>query len=136
MDIFQQLLRDEGLRLHPYVDTVGKTTIGVGRNLIDKGITSDEANILLKNDVEEAETTLRNRLPWFESLDPIRQAVLVNMTFNMGFEGLSEFTKMLSAAAQGNWAEAAKEMSDSVWAREVGERAERLSAQMANGVWT
>lgn len=135
MDVFDQLRTDEGLRLHPYVDTVGKTTIGYGRNLIDKGISTDEANVLLKNDVDEVIATLQNRLPWFQALDEVRQAVLVNMCFNMGFNGLEEFTKMLTAAAQGNWELASQEMLDSVWAKQVGARATRLSQQMLTGNW-
>jgi lysozyme len=136
MDIFEQLHRDEALRLHPYLDTVGKTTIGYGRNLTDNGISPEEAEALLQNDVGRAVETLTARLPWFVAIDPVRQGVLVNMCFNMGFTRLEEFAKMLLAIAQGNWAEAAAEMLNSAWAREVGERADRLSAQMASGVWT
>lgn len=135
MDIIEQLQRDEGLRLHPYTDTVGKTTIGYGRNLDDKGISSTEAITLLTNDIADVESILTNRLPWFSNLDPIRQAVLVNMTFNMGFNGLEQFTKMLEAAAQGNWDEAATEMLDSKWATQVGDRASRLAQQMKTGEW-
>lgn len=135
MDIIEQLQRDEGLRLHPYTDTVGKTTIGYGRNLDDKGISATEAQTLLTNDVADVEAILTNRLPWFSNLDPIRQAVLVNMTFNMGFNGLEQFTKMLEAAAQGNWDEAATEMLDSKWATQVGDRASRLAQQMKTGEW-
>lgn len=136
MDVLDQVRRDEGLRLHPYVDTVGKTTIGYGRNLVDKGISTDEANVLLKNDVDEVAALLRNRLPWFEALDDVRQAVLVNMCFNMGFGGLEEFTKFLAAAAQGRWSDAKAEMLDSAWAKQVGERANRLATQIETGVWT
>ncbi len=135
MDIREQLQRDEGIQFHPYVDTVGKTTIGVGRNLIDKGITADEAYILLQNDIAEVEANLRHRLPWFDSLNTARQGVLTNMAFNMGFNGLEEFTKMLAAAAQGNWIEASQEMLNSQWAKQVGDRSRRLAEQMITGAW-
>jgi lysozyme len=135
LDIHEQLQRDEGLRLRPYVDTVGKTTIGYGRNLIDKGISADEANVLLRNDVQEASEELNRRLPWFAAVDEVRQGVLVNMCFNMGFVSLEEFTKMIAAVAQGDWNLASQEMLNSLWAREVGDRATRLAEQMRLGIW-
>src|SRR4029077_11613825 len=135
MDIFEQLRRDEELRLKPYADTVGKTTIGYGRNLTDKGISPVEAETFLDNDVRETTQLLIERLPWFPSLDPVRQGVLVNMCFNLGFEGLEKFPKFLMACAQGDWNTAAEEMHNSLWDREVGNRAVRLEEQMRTGEW-
>ena len=136
MDIFDQLRRDEGLRLHPYTDTVGKLTIGYGRNLSDVGISLEEAEFFLANDVRKVSDLLRSRLPWFQLLDPARQAVFVNMAFNLGFNGLEGFPKLLAAAAKGHWDDAAGEMSDSLWARQIGDRAARLARQINIGEWT
>src|SRR5579864_428460 len=133
MDIYDQIRRDEGLRLKPYQDTVGKTTIGYGRNLSDKGISQVEADFLLHNDVEAVTNELQTRLPYFNALDPVRQAVLTNMAFNMGFNGLEGFSNMLRCVALGDWTGAAAEMVDSVWSREVGPRATRLAEQMTSG---
>lgn len=135
MDIITQLRRDEGVRNFPYTDTVGKLTIGVGRNLTDVGMSDDEVELLLQNDVSKVNNQLHSRLPWFNSIDYVRQAVLINMVFNMGFNGLEGFPKMLQAAAQGNWQEASDEMLDSQWAKQVGARATRLAQQMLTGVW-
>src|SRR3990167_8906796 len=86
------LIRDEGVRLKPYRDSVGKLTIGVGRNLDDKGLTRAEAEALL---------------------DEPRRGVLVMLAFNAGIGGLLTFRKMLAAMGRGAWAEAARELLDS-----------------------
>ena len=135
MDIFEQLRRDEGLRLKVYTDTKGKQTIGYGRNLTDEGISLIEAEMMLQNDVPEKTQMLITRLPWFPSLDAVRQAVIVNMCFNLGFEELEKFPKFLMACAQGDWNTAAEEMHNSLWDREVGNRAVRLEEQMRTGEW-
>jgi lysozyme len=134
-DIYSQLRRDEGVRPFPYTDTAGKLTIGVGRNLTDDGLSNDEIEYLLDADVDKAGRNLRTRLPWLTNLDVVRQGVLLNMCFNLGFSKLEEFSKFLAACAQGDWATAAEEMKNSAWAREVGDRAVRLEEQMRTGVW-
>jgi lysozyme len=134
MDIIEQLRRDEGIRKMPYKDTVGKLTIGVGRNLDDVGLSDAEINFLLKNDIDVATAKLNRLYPWFSTLDPVRQGVLINMTFNMG--SVSAFPRMLALVQSGDYEGAAVEMLDSLWARQVGARAQRLSQQMRTGTWT
>jgi len=134
MNLRDQLIRDEGLRLKPYRDTVGKLTIGVGRNLDDNGITRDEAECLLHNDLARVYAELHHALPDL-SLDPVRGAVLGNMAFNMGIGRLLGFRKMLAALRVGDFAQAAVEMLDSDWATQVGSRAHRLARQMETGEW-
>jgi len=135
MDIFEQLKRDEGLRLKPYTDTVGKLTIGIGRNLDDVGISEAEANYLLGNDVAIATSALRQRLPWVDDLDEARLGVLQNMCFNLGIGGLLKFPSMLGKLQQKLYDEAAAEMMDSAWYHQVGDRAKRLVLQMQKGEW-
>ena len=134
-DIYEQLRRDEGVRKFPYRDTVGKLTIGVGRNLNGKGLTDEEIEHLFRNDIGELILEAQSRLPWFTALDGVRQGVILNMAFNMGFAGLEKFPKFLMAVAQGEWETAADEMRDSEWARQVGDRAVRLEEQMRTGAW-
>jgi len=136
MDIFEQLIRDEGYRKFPYVDTVGKVTIGVGWNLTDDGMSDAEIEAHLTAKVAEVTADLKSRLPWFHALDPVRQGVLVNLGFNVGLADLEEFEKMLHAFAQGNFDNAAAEMLDSKWAKQVGARAQRLAQQVRTGIWT
>jgi lysozyme len=130
-----QLVRDEELRLKPYPDSVGKLTIGVGRNLSDKGISFQEAQLLLANDIADATADLAAKLPWTATLDDVRKGALLNMTFNMGIGGLLEFHDFLAKMQAGNFSGAAGAMLDSLWARQVGPRATRLSIQIQTGTW-
>lgn len=130
----KQLMRDEGLRLKPYRDTVGKLTIGVGRNLDDNGITEDEAAYLLQNDIAVSEREL-SRLPWFSGLDDVRKGAIINMHFNLGLPRLLTFRKMIAALDAGDYEQAANEALDSRWAEQVGDRAVRLARQIKTGEW-
>lgn len=129
----EQLKIHEGLRLKPYRDTVGKLTLGIGRNLEDKGISEQEALVMLNNDVDYFYSQLNKKLTWFKSLDDVRQNVLVNMAFNLGFAGLLSFKMTLKLIEYGDYSNAATEMLNSVWAYQVGQRAIELSKQMATG---
>src|SRR5690554_2169347 len=130
--LITQLKRHEGLRLKPYRDTVGKLTVGYGRNLDDRGITAEEAELMLTRDVDEVIEDLE-RMPLFLSLDPMRKVVLANMCFNLGLPGLLGFKKMLAALSLHDFDEAARQMMDSKWARQVGVRAVELSEIMRTG---
>lgn len=128
-----ELERDEGLRLKPYKDSVGKLTIGAGRNLDDVGISEEEARHLLENDVARTVADLDRHLPWWSGLDPVRQRVVINMAFNMGVAGLLGFSKTLAAMKSGDYVGAAYGMLASKWAGQVGERATRLAHMMSTG---
>ncbi len=130
-----QLVRHEGTRLKAYVDTTGHLTIGCGRNLETTGISHDEAAYLLSNDIDRVVRGLTSRYPWFVILDPVRQAVLVNMAFNLGLAGLSTFTRMLAAVSHRQYGLASDEMIASTWAQQIGHRAGELAAQMRTGQW-
>jgi lysozyme len=135
LDILKaELVRDEGCRLHPYVDTVDKITIGVGRNLDDVGISEDEAAFLLANDIARVRRDLDDHLPWWQGLDPVRQRVLANMCFNLGIGHLLGFTHTLNLVEGGDFEAAAEAMMASLWARQVGPRAARLADMMRSGV--
>ncbi len=127
VNLIDQLIADEGLRLKPYTDTVGKLTIGVGRNLTDVGISKDEALQLLTNDITAVRKTIASALPWVASLDGARQDVVANMVFNMGITRFNGFHKFIDAMQAYNWESAASEMLTSLWAHQVGARAVRLA---------
>lgn len=136
MTIAEQLRRDEGVKKFPYRDTVGKITIGCGRDLSDVGLSDSEIEILLQNDIQNITAQLNERLPYFQALDVVRQAVLINLGFNLGFRGLEGFQNMLTAFAKGDWETAATEMLSSKWAAQVKDRATRLAQQTRTGIWT
>lgn len=128
-----ELIRDEGVKLKPYRDTVGKLTIGVGRNLDDVGISEAEAAHLLDGDIERTARALDKALPWWRNLDDVRQRVVLNMAFNMGINSLRRFKNTLAAIQAGKYEDAATGMLSSKWAQQVGQRAQRLASMMRKG---
>lgn len=136
MTLREQLIRDEGRQLKVYTCPSGKLTIGVGRNLEDRGITHAEALYLLDNDIKDFTGELLKKLPWTVHLDDVRFAALVNLAFNMGVEGLRDNNpKMLNHLAFGRFKEAAAELLDGPYKDQVGQRAYRLARQIESGVW-
>jgi lysozyme len=130
-----QLRRDEGFRSHPYQDSVGKLTIGVGRNLDDVGISAQESDVLLANDIKAATVSLESTFPWTMDLDEVRKGALLNMTFNIGVRGLSQFHDFLAKLEAKEFPGAKAAMLDSLWAKQVGPRAQRLALQIESGFW-
>jgi len=133
--LIEQIKRHEGLRLKPYRCTANKLTIGYGRNIEDAGISEDEAELLLFNDLARCTKEIEKHVKAFNKLNDARQSVLVNMCFNLGINGLLKFKKFLAAVNDGFVELAAKEMLDSRWAKQVGSRAIELSEQMKTGAW-
>ena len=150
----EKLISHEGLRLQVYEDSLGIATIGIGRNLEDRGITPEElewmdipnmaivhtmgiteadAMYLAQNDVQIVEEELLRSHPCVENLDAVRQLVLVDMAFNMCVPRLGNFKKMWAAIHENNFEEAAKEMLDSRWANQVKSRATKLAHAMHTG---
>jgi lysozyme len=130
-----QLIDHEGLELSLYKCTGDKWTIGVGRNLDDRGVTEDEARYLLKNDIAIVEEELLRNKPSVADLDGVRQRILVDMGFNLGIPTLLKFQNMWTAIEDEDWIEASEQMLDSRWAKQVGRRAIRLADAMRTGEW-
>lgn len=131
--MIQQLRLHEGERLKPYRCTAGKLTIGVGRNLEDRGITAEESAYLLNNDIDREWKALTTNLPWVTGLNDVRQRVLLDMSFNLGIGGLLKFKNTLATIQRGDYERGASMMLDSLWARQVGSRAKRLAQMMRTG---
>jgi len=128
----EQLKIDEGLSLTPYLDTEQILTIGYGRNLEHNGISQQEAEILLRNDLKVA---MKDAIQFvtpevWEDLTPTRRSVIINMAFNLGLPRLSHFTKLRQAIHDRDYHEAARQMLDSRWSRQVGDRSLRLADSM------
>ena len=154
--LLEELVKHEGLRLQVYQDTLGIDTIGIGRNLKDRGISKEEldeldiptidhvyeygiteadAMLLAENDVQIVEEELLRAHPCVEDLDAVRQLVLVDMAFNMGVPRLCKFVKMWNAIHENKFDAASKEMLDSRWANQVKSRSVKLANAMHNGAF-
>jgi lysozyme len=133
-----QLKRHEGFVSHAYKDSLGYLTIGYGR-LIDKakggGITEPEAEYLLANDINKVYDALTRYLPYFQTLTQPRQAVLLNMAFQMGTHGLMQFKNTLRLIENGDYSDAADNMLQSLWAQQTPNRAHEMAEQMRSGQW-
>jgi lysozyme len=140
-----QLSAHEGRKKFVYDDCTGKPigegtfvrglpTVGVGRNLADRGLSDDEIDYLLDHDINDCIADAM-KFGWFEGLDPVRRAVITELVFNMGLARLNGFKKFLAAMSEHNWQQAAEELKDSHWYAQVGARADRLIKQLTTGEW-
>jgi lysozyme len=132
MNLRDWIIAHEGVRLKPYKCTGNKTSIGVGRNLDDNGITLDEAYFMLDNDIERCKREL-SMYPWFLRLDYNRQDAIVNMCFNLGLPRLLGFKRMIAALERKDYAKAAIEALDSRWAQQVKGRATDIALVIREG---
>jgi len=136
-ELINQIKQDEGLRLRAYQDTLGNWTIGYGHTPALEGEiwTPAQAEETLVLDLNKAANELDKALPWAEGMGVVRWSVFVNMTFNLGIGGLLKFRDTLSAAQSGDYEKAAAGMLNSLWAKQVGQRAFRLADQMRTDIW-
>jgi lysozyme len=136
-----ELRRDEGVRYWPYKDTKGIQTTGVGRNLQAKPLPANwayplsdaQVTQLLEQDIADTLANLDRNLPWWRSLDEVRQRCVANMAYNLGIGKLLGFKNALGAMQRGSYAIAAAAMLNSAWAAQVGARAQRLAKAMETG---
>lgn len=134
LDLAEMLIKEaESLTYKPYHDSAGKLTIGYGRNLESRGITFEEARMMLTHDLIDAHNELSTQLAFFKDLNSERKAVLCDMVYNMGLPGLLSFKKMLTALQHKNFDDAAKEIKDSQYWEQTGERALRNYCMMKFG---
>lgn len=135
-----QIMADEGCELHAYPDPLSggePWTIGYGATGPDIGPstvwTLEQAAASLGYRLEALCVALDGKIPWWRTLNLPRQAVLLNLSYNVGVGGMLKFVHMLAAAQAGNFSEAADQMLASSWARQVRNRANRLAGQMESG---
>lgn len=153
-EFLDKLIEHEGMVLTVYEDSLGIETIGIGRNLKDRGITpeelqhldipnmaivytngitEDDARYLAMNDIAIVEKELCKAHPCVKKLDAVRQLILMDMAFNMGVPRLCKFKKMWAAVEAEDFNTASVEMLDSRWAKQVKGRATKLSEAMKAG---
>ena len=134
--IIEMLRKHEGVETHAYIDTVGKVTIGVGRNIDSVGgigLSDDEIDYLLANDLQRVEAELLQAFEWYEDLNDARKGAMMDICFNLGLPRLKLFKKALAAMSGRHYEIAAVEFLDSRWAVQVGQRAITISEMIRSG---
>jgi len=134
--LIAMLKRHEGVETHAYECSEGKTTVGVGRNIDQRGgmgLSPDEVDYLLENDIERVIKELAGEYSWFNDLDDVRKDAMIDIGFNLGATRLRGFKRALSAMERGDYKVAATEFLDSKWAKQVGGRALELTDLIKTG---
>lgn len=135
MNLRDLLKKHEGVRAKLYTDTKGIPTIGCGRNAKDVGLSPDEIDLLLTNDIQRCYIQANRFFPWFYGLTQARQDVIMSMIFNMGAGAVCKFNDMIAAIQNQDWDKAADAMLNSHWHDDVGKRAEELAEMMRTGTY-
>jgi len=131
--LIETLKRHEGVKDTLYKCTADKWTIGVGRNLEDVGLSKDEIDYLLQNDIERTKELMDDYIPWHNDLDEVRQEALINFVFNVGIGTTMKFKNAMAALEAHDYDTAAIEMMDSNWAKQVGDRAIEVTEMIKTG---
>ena len=134
--LIEMLKIHEGVETHAYKCSASKITIGVGRNIDPEGgigLSEDEIDYLLQNDIDRIITELDFEYGWFSELNEARQDAMIDISFNLGQTRLRKFQKALTAMAKSDWDTAADEVMDSKWSKQVGNRAKELTEIIRNG---
>lgn len=133
----ERIKKEEGLKLKPYRCTSGKLTIGYGRNLEGKGISNLEAEVMFDRDLLDAEVDAKEFCGnYWISLNEVRKAVIIEMSFVMGIVGLMKWKGLYRAIAKGDWMLAGESLRNSKWYRsEAVLRVEELIKMLETGRW-
>ena len=131
----EMLRRHEGVKNFVYLCSEGYETIGVGRNIADSGLglSDDEVDYLLNNDIKRVKEELSDEYYWFGGLNEARQHAMIDMSFNLGQTRLRGFKKALDAMATEDYERAADEFMDSRWAEQVKSRAPEVTEMIRTG---
>ena len=133
--LLEMLKRHEGVKSHVYLCSAGYETIGVGRNISKSGmgLSDDEVDYLLENDIVRVIKELSSEYPWFKDLDDVRKDAMIDISFNLGATRLRGFKRALAAMEVADYKMAAKEFLDSKWSRDVKGRATELCYMIETG---
>jgi lysozyme len=134
----EMLRRHEGVRNFVYLCSEGYETIGVGRNIADSGLglSDDEVDYLLDNDIKRVREELNDEYYWFGALNDARQEAMIDISFNLGQTRLRGFKKALDAMSTEDFDRAADEFMDSKWSEQVGNRATEVTEMIRTGEYS
>jgi len=133
--LVEMLRLHEGVRYKVYLCSEGYETIGVGRNISEGGLglSKDEVDFLLVNDIERVQNELDRNYPWFARLDEVRRDAIIDIAFNLGLTRLRGFVNALAAMSRSQYEIAADEFMDSRWSQQVGNRAVEVTEMIRTG---
>ena len=133
--LVKMLKRHEGVRSKVYMCSANYETIAVGRNISESGLglSEDEINYLLNNDIKRVREELTDSYFWFPAMNEARQDALVDISFNLGQTRLRGFVKALEAMSREQFDVAADEFMDSKWSQQVGNRAIEVTEMIRTG---
>ena len=133
--LVEMIKRHEGVKSKVYLCSAGYETIGVGRNISESGLglSDDEIDYLLQNDIQRVKEELKDTYFWFGALSEARQDAMIDICFNLGLTRLRGFVKALEAMSREQFDVAADEFIDSKWAHQVGTRAIRVTEMIRSG---
>ena len=134
--LLEMLKRHEGVEHHIYRCSAGFWTLGAGRNVDPQGglgLSDDEVDYLLENDIKRVIKELSSEYPWFNSLDDVRKDAMIDISFNLGATRFRGFRRALAAMEVADYTTAAKEFLDSKWSRDVKGRATELCYMIETG---
>lgn len=136
-DLIKMLKRHEGVRSKVYMCSANFETIAVGRNISESGLglSTDEIDYLLNNDINRVREELTDEYFWFPALNDARQAAMIDISFNLGATKLRLFVLALEAMANEKFDLAADEFMNSKWATQVGNRAFEVTDMIRSGQW-
>ena len=134
-ELIEMLKRHEGVRSHVYLCSAGYETLGVGRNISESGLglTEDEIDFLLINDITRVKQELTDAYFWFPALNEARQDAMIDICFNLGLTRLRGFVNALEAMSREQFDIAADEFMDSCWSQQVGNRAVEVTEMIRTG---
>jgi lysozyme len=133
--LLEMLKRHEGVESHVYRCSAGYETIGVGRNISKSGLglTDDEVDYLLENDIVRVVKELSSEYPWFNDLDDVRKDAIIDIGVNLGATRLRGFRRALAAMDAADYKTASLEFLDSKWSRDVKGRSTELAYMIEMG---
>lgn len=136
----EEIEADEGCKYEVYLDHLGLPTFGIGHLVLDSDIeygepagtivSEDRVSECFNSDIDTVLSECERLYEDFPDLPEDVQRIIANMMFNMGYPRLSKFKGMKAGVDARDWQQAADEMVDSVWYRQVTNRAERLVQRM------
>ena len=134
-ELIEMLKLHEGVRSHVYLCSACYETLGVGRNISESGLglSDDEIEYLLNNDIKRVREELEDTYFWFPALNEARQDAMIDICFNLGLTRLRGFVKAIEAMSREQFDIAADEFMDSRWATQVGNRAVEVTEMISTG---